>query len=143
MITGNSGDNVLDGGAGAGADTMIGGLGDDTYFVDSTDDQVSEDTLNGGGVDTVTRLVTERMRTILGQPFVVENRGGAGGNIAADAVFQSPPDGYTDPGLDPDELAALHLAASLERATAKGGRTRRRSWRDETLLIPGPTRADS
>jgi tripartite-type tricarboxylate transporter receptor subunit TctC len=49
----------------------------------------------GGGVDTVTRLVTERMRNVLGQPFVVENRGGAGGNIAADSVFQAPPDGYT------------------------------------------------
>jgi tripartite-type tricarboxylate transporter receptor subunit TctC len=49
----------------------------------------------GGGVDTVTRLVTERLRNVLGQPFVVENKGGAGGNIAADAVFQSPPDGYT------------------------------------------------
>ncbi|MBX9830091.1 MAG: tripartite tricarboxylate transporter substrate binding protein [Xanthobacteraceae bacterium] len=49
----------------------------------------------GGGVDTVTRLVTERMRNVLGQPFVVENKGGAGGNIAADMVFQSPPDGYT------------------------------------------------
>ena len=43
----------------------------------------------GGGVDTVTRIVTERMRTMLGQPFVVENKGGAGGNIAADFVFQS------------------------------------------------------
>jgi tripartite-type tricarboxylate transporter receptor subunit TctC len=49
----------------------------------------------GGGVDTVTRLVTERMRTVLGQPFVVENRGGAGGNIAAEAVFNAEPDGYT------------------------------------------------
>jgi tripartite-type tricarboxylate transporter receptor subunit TctC len=49
----------------------------------------------GGGVDTVTRLVTERMRTIVGQPFVVENKGGAGGNIAADFVFNSDPDGYT------------------------------------------------
>jgi tripartite-type tricarboxylate transporter receptor subunit TctC len=49
----------------------------------------------GGGVDTVTRLVTERLRNVLGQPFVVENKGGAGGNIAADSVFQSPPDGYT------------------------------------------------
>ena len=49
----------------------------------------------GGGVDTVTRLVTERMRTILGQPLVVENKGGAGGNIAADFVFNSDPDGYT------------------------------------------------
>jgi tripartite-type tricarboxylate transporter receptor subunit TctC len=44
----------------------------------------------GGGVDTVTRLVTERLRNVLGQPFVVENKGGAGGNIAADSVFQSP-----------------------------------------------------
>jgi tripartite-type tricarboxylate transporter receptor subunit TctC len=49
----------------------------------------------GGGVDMVTRLVTERMRNLLGQTFVVENKGGAGGNIAADSVFQSPPDGYT------------------------------------------------
>lgn len=49
----------------------------------------------GGGVDTVTRLVTERMRNVIGQPFVVENRGGAGGNIAADFVYQAPPDGYT------------------------------------------------
>jgi tripartite-type tricarboxylate transporter receptor subunit TctC len=49
----------------------------------------------GGGVDTVTRLMTERLRNVLGQPFVVENKGGAGGNIAADSVAQSPPDGYT------------------------------------------------
>ena len=49
----------------------------------------------GGGVDTVTRLVTERMRQKLGQPFVIENKGGAGGNIAAESVFQAEPDGYT------------------------------------------------
>jgi tripartite-type tricarboxylate transporter receptor subunit TctC len=49
----------------------------------------------GGGVDTVTRLVTERLRQKLGQPFVVENKGGAGGNIAAESVFQSDPDGST------------------------------------------------
>jgi tripartite-type tricarboxylate transporter receptor subunit TctC len=49
----------------------------------------------GGGVDTVTRLVTERLRQKLGQPFVIENKGGAGGNIAAEAVFQATPDGYT------------------------------------------------
>ena len=48
----------------------------------------------GGGVDTVTRLVTEKMRHKLGQPFVIENRGGAGGNIAAEQVFNAPPDGY-------------------------------------------------
>ena len=49
----------------------------------------------GGGVDTVTRFVTERLRQKLGQPFVIENKGGAGGNIAAESVFQAEPDGYT------------------------------------------------
>jgi tripartite-type tricarboxylate transporter receptor subunit TctC len=49
----------------------------------------------GGGVDTVTRLVTGRMQQILGQPFVIENRGGAGGNLAAEMVFAADPDGYT------------------------------------------------
>jgi tripartite-type tricarboxylate transporter receptor subunit TctC len=48
----------------------------------------------GGGVDTVTRLVTEKMRHKLGQPFVIENRGGAGGNLAAEQVFNAAPDGY-------------------------------------------------
>src|SRR5262250_871507 len=49
----------------------------------------------GGGVDSVTRLFAEQLQQKLGQPFVVENRGGAGGNIAAEAVFLSDPDGYT------------------------------------------------
>jgi tripartite-type tricarboxylate transporter receptor subunit TctC len=49
----------------------------------------------GGGVDTVTRIVAEKLHKKLGQPFVVENRGGGGGNIGAEAVFTSTPDGYT------------------------------------------------
>jgi tripartite-type tricarboxylate transporter receptor subunit TctC len=49
----------------------------------------------GGGVDSVTRLFAEQLQQKLGQPFVLENRGGAGGNVAAEAVFVSPPDGYT------------------------------------------------
>jgi tripartite-type tricarboxylate transporter receptor subunit TctC len=48
----------------------------------------------GGGVDTVTRLVTGRMAAKLGQTFVVENRGGAGGSIAAEVVYKADPDGY-------------------------------------------------
>ena len=48
----------------------------------------------GGGVDTVTRLVTGRMGAKLGQTFVVENRGGAGGSIAAEQVYKADPDGY-------------------------------------------------
>lgn len=49
----------------------------------------------GGGVDTVTRYIAEGMEKRLGQPVVVENRSGAGGNIGAEVVFKSDPDGYT------------------------------------------------
>ncbi len=49
----------------------------------------------GGGVDTVTRILADKLRERLGQTFVIENRGGAGGNIAAEAVFAAEPDGYT------------------------------------------------
>jgi tripartite-type tricarboxylate transporter receptor subunit TctC len=49
----------------------------------------------GGGVDSVTRLFAEQLQQKFGQPFVIENRGGAGGNVAAESVFVSPPDGYT------------------------------------------------
>ncbi|HET9716993.1 MAG TPA: tripartite tricarboxylate transporter substrate binding protein [Pseudolabrys sp.] len=49
----------------------------------------------GGGVDTVTRIVAEGLHQKLGQPVVVENRAGAAGNIGAEAVYTSEPDGYT------------------------------------------------
>jgi tripartite-type tricarboxylate transporter receptor subunit TctC len=49
----------------------------------------------GGGVDAVTRLVTDKMRVPLGQPLVVENKAGAGGSVAAESVYTSAPDGYT------------------------------------------------
>jgi tripartite-type tricarboxylate transporter receptor subunit TctC len=49
----------------------------------------------GGGIDSVTRIVTERLTHKLGQPVVIENRGGAGGNIGTEAVYTSAPDGYT------------------------------------------------
>ena len=49
----------------------------------------------GGGNDGTTRLITTRLSEITGQPAVVENRGGAGGNIGAKAVADAKPDGYT------------------------------------------------
>lgn len=48
----------------------------------------------GGPIDTVGRLIGERLRDRLGQPFVIENRTGAGGSIGLRSVVQSPPDGY-------------------------------------------------
>lgn len=49
----------------------------------------------GGSVDVVARILAERLRDSLGQPVVVENRPGASGNIAAQMVATSDPDGYT------------------------------------------------
>jgi tripartite-type tricarboxylate transporter receptor subunit TctC len=49
----------------------------------------------GGSVDAVARMITRRLADALGKPFIVENRGGANGNIGAAAVASAPPDGYT------------------------------------------------
>ena len=49
----------------------------------------------GGPVDVVARLVSAKMGESLGQPVVIENVGGGGGNIAASRVAKSAPDGYT------------------------------------------------
>src|SRR3954471_7941724 len=49
----------------------------------------------GGGYDTVARLMGQWLQERLGQPFVIENRPGAGTNIATEAVVRAPPDGYT------------------------------------------------
>src|SRR4051812_1798771 len=49
----------------------------------------------GGANDTVARLVAQTLSERLGQPVVVENRPGAGGNIGLEAAANAPPDGYT------------------------------------------------
>lgn len=49
----------------------------------------------GGGTDTVARMVARKMSDAMGQPFVIDNRPGAGGNIAFEAVSNARPDGHT------------------------------------------------
>ncbi len=49
----------------------------------------------GGGTDILGRLIADRLSAALGQPVVTENRGGAGGNVGAEAAARSAPDGYT------------------------------------------------
>lgn len=63
----------------------------------------------GGGVDTVTRIVADGLQKKLGQPVVVENRAGAAGNIGAEVVFTSEPDGYTLLAAQPAPLTVNPL----------------------------------
>ncbi len=49
----------------------------------------------GGGTDILGRLIADKLSANLGQPVVAENRGGAGGNVGAEAAARSAPDGYT------------------------------------------------
>src|SRR4051812_50216265 len=49
----------------------------------------------GGGTDILGRLIAENLSARLGQPVVTENRGGAGGNVGAEAAARAAPGGYT------------------------------------------------
>jgi len=49
----------------------------------------------GGAPDTLARILSEKLQNTLGVPIMVENKPGAGGNIGADYVAKSKPDGYT------------------------------------------------
>jgi len=58
----------------------------------------------GGGVDIIARVVADRLAKMYGQPFVVENRPGAGGNLGAETVAAAEPDGYTILAAQPSPL---------------------------------------
>jgi tripartite-type tricarboxylate transporter receptor subunit TctC len=69
----------------------------------------------GGAVDTLSRAVAERLGAVLGQPVVVDNRPGASGMIAADAVARAAPDGLTVGVLD---VGALAVNPALQKRLA-------------------------
>lgn len=49
----------------------------------------------GGGLDGIARPFSEKLSTLIGQPVIIENRPGAGGNIGTESVVRAAPDGYT------------------------------------------------
>src|SRR5689334_2219181 len=61
----------------------------------------------GGPSEIVTRMVNERLQGALKQPFIVENRVGASGNVGADAVAKAPPDGHVF-GITTDTLFTVN-----------------------------------
>ncbi|MEN3355415.1 MAG: putative tricarboxylic transport rane protein, partial [Betaproteobacteria bacterium] len=101
----------------------------------------------GGGLDIIGRLVGDRMTKSLGQSIIVENRAGAGGNIASEYVARAPADGYTllettnnhninafiykNPGYNPrrDFVAVTQLTEAPSVLVA-GAQTAYRSVRD-------------
>lgn len=71
----------------------------------------------GGTNDVVGRIVLQKMSENTGQPFVIENRGGAGGTIGADAVAKSAPDGYTIMIHSATHIANMYLYSRLSYDT--------------------------
>lgn len=68
----------------------------------------------GGSTDILARQLAEKLAPELGQPIIVDNRGGAAGTIAADHVAKAPADGYTVLfGSPPDQVTTLFLRSSL------------------------------
>ena len=67
----------------------------------------------GGPVDTVARIMSQWLSDRLGQQFVVENRAGSGGNLAAAAAVNSAPDGYTLLFVAPNNAISTSLYKKL------------------------------
>ncbi len=85
----------------------------------------------GGPTDIVARVVGQKLSERLGQPVVVDNRPGAGGNIGADAVAKSSPDGYT-------MLVATTAHAINMTLFAKPGYNTRTDFAPVSMLTSGP-----
>ena len=66
----------------------------------------------GGGTDTAARIVAKKLSENIGQAVVVENRAGAGGNIAAQHIATSPPDGYT---IHLTSVGPMTVAPAMEK----------------------------
>src|SRR5947199_1899302 len=69
----------------------------------------------GGVSDIMGRALAQKMSELLGQPMVVENRGGAGGTLGTDVVAKSPPDGYS---IVLSSLTAFAIGPNMMKSVA-------------------------
>jgi len=79
----------------------------------------------GGPSDVLSRVVGKKLEQILGQPFIMDNRPGAGGNIAAEAAAAAPADGHTI--LMGNNSISPPMRRSTRRSISIRSRTSRRS----------------
>lgn len=105
----------------------------------------------GGYADTVARLIGAQLSKKLGQPFVVQNIGGAGGNIAARQVATKPGDGYSllatttalainttlykSKGFTPEGLVPIAIPAFAPEALTAGESSKIKSLRDLSIAV--------
>ena len=68
----------------------------------------------GGATDIIARLIGQRLQEKLGQPFVIENKPGAGNNIATESVINAEPDGYTLQLVNPANYINASLYTNLK-----------------------------
>lgn len=83
----------------------------------------------GGGVDNVARIVSQHNHAAWGQPFVVDNRTGAGGSIGVELVVKAAPDGYT--------LLVASSGIVTNAAVRPGGYDPVRDLQPVTMLVRG------
>ena len=92
----------------------------------------------GGIVDIATRVVSEKISKILGQPLTIENRPGANANLGTDLAARAEPDGYTWVFMGPATLANPHIYSGLrwsEKSFTAVGIT---AWSPASLIVnPG------
>jgi tripartite-type tricarboxylate transporter receptor subunit TctC len=89
----------------------------------------------GASMDTLVRIVTPRMSETLGQPFVVDNRGGAGGTIGIEIGARAAPDGYTLVVGAPAPMSLESSSARISTASPGSSRSRASSPSDEKRMM--------
>ena len=93
----------------------------------------------GGAPDILARLIGQWLSERLGQPFVIENRPGAGGNIGTEAVVRAPPDGYTLLLVEPPTRSTRRSTTSSISISSATSRRSRASSACPIVMVVNPS----